>query len=386
MQLIDILAKDFLAFFRDIRSFALLFLAPIMLVLIVGLSFLSVTPSNVKVVACSLGNEEVDTYIDTSIKNTKIFLLDRIDSKSVDECKERIDQKIIFDSYRAGIIIPENKEDQTTELILIVDNSKLVSEFIKSYFKILTDDLSQKITKGYVNILFDNIEEVKKDIDDIETKLRDQQFRLDRIRSNLNSIKSALASASSEMKSSNATIRSASNTLDSTIGDVNSINSSIAISLSRIDSSISAVSASNASSTEKSNIIQNITLAKSSLESTTSLLSDVKNSLMNSKSALNNARNQLDTSELDSAISSIQISITSLDISLSEIDYALDKLSVFKNLIQKTDVEKPETIQFVDAKLQNFFGNRTYIDFLFPSTVLMIIMIILLSINNYIMV
>ncbi len=376
MRLINIFIKDLKAFFRDIRSFTLLFLTPIILVLLIGASFLSVTPTNIKIVLCSTEENEITSYIRNSMIGTTTFVIDNTKQSTIDECRQIINQLILSGTVRAGVIVPPKTEYYTTKIEVIVDNSKLVSEYIKSYSRIITNDISNKITKGYVDILFTNIDEVKKSLDEIENKLREHKNQLDNIKNNLASTRSSLSRIKSDMQSASSNIVSVINTIDASTRSIDTVNSQISGSISKIDSSISTVNTLNVSSGERSTITNDLSSAKGSLQSAGSALSSIRSDLINSKTTLSTSMNLINTNALDSAISTLDSMINVVESSKGNVDFALDKFALLKKAAQEARIEKPETVQFVDAQINDFFWKNKLIDFVFPSAVMMVIMII----------
>jgi ABC-type multidrug transport system permease subunit len=370
----NIFAKDVKAFFRDIRSFSLLFLTPVMLVLIIGVSFLNVAPSNVKIAICSVESNEVDSYLQNALKDNTIFLVEKIQMESVMECRRVVREKILYSSYRAGVIVPQKSEYQT-KIELVVDNSKLVSEYIKSYFQLLTNDLSQRITKGYVDLLFTNIDEVRNNIDDLQNTLTEEKTQMNSIKQDLSSLRNSLLSAKTTIQSSGDSLISVTNSIDGSLSSIDTAQTRMTNSAQSIGTALLFLNMANISDSERTPIRNELANTQASLQAGSSSLSLLRSDLTGIRSRITGARTQINSVYIDSMVTSVDGLTSSVDSSMSKIDYVLGRLALLKRMVQDANITKPQTVQFVGAEIKDFFSNK-FIDFLFPATVLMVIMVL----------
>jgi ABC-2 type transport system permease protein len=366
MRLLNILISDMKAFFRDIRSFFLLFITPLFIVMLVGIAFIGAAPSNIKITVCSVEDNEVSRYFSGNIEDSKMFKMKEVSAPDVDQCRQVIYNDIKTSSALAGVVIPGIKEFSTVHVELIVDNSNIMSDYIVNYFKIVSNDISQKIVKGYVDMLFTNIDQVNTNIDQVEQTVTGERQRLYTFRNNLISVKESLNQLKVDLNTLSANERSSSGLIDDSTARIDLV-------LSGLNSVDSGIWASNASAAEKNGISSQISTIKSSLQSVKTNLANTRQNIVNSQFLLSNGR--LSPMQINSIIATINNTLAGLDTSISSMNSAISSISSFKALVSTANRNRPESVQVVSAEIKNVFSQKL-IDFIFPNIVMMVIMVI----------
>ena len=166
MKLAYLIMKDLTVFFRDIRSFIMLFITPVAIVLLIGTAFLNIDPHNVPIMTCSDGNSEIYSDVVNLLKNSGVFSI----SETEGNCQQIISDNIKISAIRAGIYVPDLASSRNIEITL--DNTKPVSIYIESYFNLVNKDLNQRLISSRLQYIKDNIDTIDQEIEDTYTDLK----------------------------------------------------------------------------------------------------------------------------------------------------------------------------------------------------------------------
>lgn len=375
------LSKDTKIFCRDIRSFALLFLTPIFIVLLVGIAFLSTQPSHVPVIACT-EDKTSDLYRDTLLllRSSGVFDI----SEREGDCKEIISQQIKNSDVRAGIIVPQQSANSTVEIM--IDNTKPVSTYIESYFNLITKDLSQKLINAVMADMWSNVGNVSQQIDYIHAELISYSQTLGGASSDLDASNAAIAGVKGKISS----IKNAKASIDSSITEVQMLDgniASISSSIETIDEKRGNIERTlgylNISSAAFYMLSENITMIEDNLASIRNTASAAETSINAIEISLRNAQSILEnanTDEMEMRMTNAANSLSSASVSIKQvkgnIDSLANRLMVAKNtLLREQDKYKPVYSEPVNSRITRYFGNKRYIDFIFPTILVMILML-----------
>ncbi len=379
-KLIYLLTKDTGIFLRDIRSFMLLFLTPIFIVILVGVAFLSTQPSNVPIIIC--GESRSGLYNDTAfvMKNSGVFDVREYEGN----CDEVISQNIKNSMVRAGIIIPPEGLNMTVRIL--IDNTKPVSAYIQSYFNLITKDLSQKLINAMIGDMWSNTQNISGEIDKTHAELVSSAATLNSVAAELDTKKSEVEDAARRLSA----VELAKVNVETSLLTLQGIkNSAVSISsnINSVDQRMQAVSSSvysmNLSPPLQAMIIDNITAAQNSLMLARSGVNDLEWNINRTKTNLEGSEKILDDADVGTLGPKLNGIATSLSQSSSsvrkirdDINALADNLLAAKGLITDSMQKyKPEYSEPVNSEIAWYFGNKRYIDFVFPTILVMILML-----------
>ena len=251
MRSFYIVRKETKAFIKDWKSLLLLFITPIILVLIVGSAFILTTPTNISILICSSEDTEIYKSVVTLTNRSEIF---SVKSKIAPDCREKVNNAIRTSEIKAGVIV-SSSSNINTKLEVITDNSKLISDFITSYFRIISNDISDRIVTQYIAKIYTDIESVKRDMNTYESVLIQEKNDLTALRIRISSAKEQLnflKGKVGQFQSQDAD--SIINNINSVLLDLNNFKSTTNSAVIGIDSASSAIQQSNMSEPAKSSV------------------------------------------------------------------------------------------------------------------------------------
>lgn len=375
-------AKDVTFFIRDIRSFILLFLTPIIIVILVGVAFISIQPSNVPIIICG---QDSKLYRDTTllIKGSGIF--DVMDIQAVNNavCEEVISQNIKNSVARAGVIVPPEGLNMTIKII--VDNTKPVSTYIESYFNLITRDLSERLINAMILSLWSNVNNVSDEIESVHSELISYSTDMKSVANELKSMESDIA----DIRDRISLLESVKNNIEFSLSSTAGIRTQLSsISFTAISVNQKAQSISNQVSgmaidpAIKAMILDNISYIQGAMNSIDGMADSAEDGLDSAESALNDALatiEDIDIAHVKSRLSDIESSLSASSSSVMRMSNNLDRMAgdlvEAKRLIMEATGEySPEYSEPVNSEIMRYFGKKRYIDFVFPTILVMILM------------
>lgn len=379
MKLFTIINKNFKIFIRSKVSALIIFLGPLLLVSLIGISFSNSQLPGLTVGAFSPNYNDFTNSILEKIGQNK-FNLHKYDSK--DSCS---------DSVKRGdsaicLVFPENMDDKANnEVTFVVDYSKLNLVFV--VIDIFSNKVSERATELRTDYATDLLGRVVQTKDDL-SKQKEQAASLD---SKQNDAKSVLSSASEALNDINPTtdfgedfdIKDAKTSLSSIISKVKDAKS-------KINDAQDIVDSSSLSSAEKNSINSKLDSAYSSLasasiflegNSSTASLGYVISAL---DDALQNAKSQLEQIKRQKA--SVKGDLTTLQGNLDEAAKTVDSISsalssMYSRIESVQASDASQLISPIKTKIETVTTQETHFNYLFPTLMVLIIMItgILLS-------
>lgn len=375
MKLIRIVSKDFKVFFRDFRSFLLLFITPIVLVILISVAFLGSSPTNIPISICSEGETELYTKISNIISESGTYeIISVMFVDDAEECAQILQSNLATSFVRAGMIIPGANELETVKIKIIIDNSKPVSSYIESYFRILFDDISNEIIVTSLKNIAKDINLIKERSDEFESELIVQRNRIVSLKRELASVSTQLDVTYNNLERIDRDIKNVKNQIDDSVFSIRNIETGIDNSISTVDSAIFLVSSLPGNSTNT--ILNQLRDLKSDLLSH-------RQSLENDRIRLDATRNTIQNIDILSQLSEIRSVRLSVDNAITELGYVEtginDLISDFRSLrsyLDDTALNAPESAVPIDSEIEYYFSGLRFLDFVFPSIMIMVIMLI----------
>jgi len=159
LSIIPVIKKDFLVYVRHRKTLILIFLAPILIMILIGSVFSGASDQGLKEVKLGVGGgSEMGDDIIEELNNSKMFIIvkENTNDPSV------IEDGVMKGKYSAGIFIPEN---QTQSMKLFIDNSRVqIAPVITAVFLTTTEKMSYELTLGFISKLWENLGEMESEL------------------------------------------------------------------------------------------------------------------------------------------------------------------------------------------------------------------------------
>lgn len=159
MSIISVINKDFLVYIRHRKTLLLIFLAPILIMILIGSVFSGASGEGLKEVKLGVGGgSTLGNDIIEELNSSKMFIIVK---------ENTFDPSVIEDGvkkgkYSAGIFIPEN---QTQSMKLYIDNSRVqIAPVISTVFLTATEKMSYVLTLGFISKLWENLGEMESEL------------------------------------------------------------------------------------------------------------------------------------------------------------------------------------------------------------------------------
>ncbi|CAG0979694.1 MAG: ABC transporter permease [Candidatus Methanoperedens sp.] len=159
MSIISVINKDFLVYIRHRKTLLLIFLAPILIMILIGSVFSGASGEGLKEVKLGVGGgSTLGNDIIEELNSSKMFIIVK---------ENTFDPSVIEDGvkkgkYSAGIFIPEN---QTQSMKLYIDNSRVqIAPVISTVFLTTTEKMSYVLTLGFISKLWENLGEMESEL------------------------------------------------------------------------------------------------------------------------------------------------------------------------------------------------------------------------------
>jgi len=331
--------KDIHAFFRDFRSFFLLFLTPILITILVGSLFMSSGAEDIPIIVCTEKPTSIYDSTISLVKGSGVFIL--IEKQG--DCMDFIDHRLRSGKVRAGIIVPEITMGSTIEIY--VDNTKPIGTYLTSYFNLISKDVSNRLINAYISDALNNLEANEYQLNELEAVIDEFDFELMRMEDSISDIEGDLSGI----------------TLEGMENDANNIKT--------FTSSLR----SNIANTRSLAVIMNYTDIIDDLDSLSGSLDNIDanaNAIINA----NNRNINLINNRKQDVQSKLNTMKTSLEELRDHLNTIKDSTVLIKAVLAEMKEEVPEYSDPVKSKVIGFFGEKSYINFIFPSILIMIVM------------
>jgi ABC-type multidrug transport system permease subunit len=330
-----VIFKDLHSFFRDFRSFMLLFLTPILITALVGSLFMSSGAKDIPVILCTENANRVYNDTLSLVNGSNVFTI----YEKEGDCMTYIDSRLRAGIVRAGIIIPDIDITRGATIEIYVDNTKPIGTFLQSYFNLISRDITNRLINTFISDTLSRMEISENEIQEME--------------STINTFDSELLNIQSDVVSA----RNYMNSVDDQASIMRSNADSILIDSQNVRNNANSIQTM-ASRQGYADVLSTIMLIYPYISSIESSANNIKNSVM-------------DTSVYSSNLGDIENSVVSLR---GDINSLRDSVSAAKGLMLQIKNEMPEYSDPVKTEVVGYFGNKSYIHFIFPSILIMIVM------------
>ncbi|KAB2944239.1 MAG: multidrug ABC transporter permease [Candidatus Methanoperedens nitroreducens] len=159
MSIVPVIKKDFLVYVRHRKTLLLIFLAPILIMILIGSVFFGASNEGLKGVKLGVGGGSTPgNDIIEELNSSKMFIIvkENTNDPSV------IEEGVMKGKYSAGIYIPEN---QTQSMKLYIDNSRIqIAPVISTVFLGITEKISYELTFGFISNLWEKLGEMESEL------------------------------------------------------------------------------------------------------------------------------------------------------------------------------------------------------------------------------
>lgn len=163
MSIVSVVRKDFLVYVRHRKTLLLIFLAPILIMILIGSVFSGASDQGLKDVKLGVGGgSKLGDQIIEGLNESKMFIIVKENTRD----PSVIEDGVMRGKYSAGIFIPEN---QTESLKLYIDNSKVqIAPVISTVFLTTTETISYELTLGFISSLWESLGEMESGLDPLK--------------------------------------------------------------------------------------------------------------------------------------------------------------------------------------------------------------------------
>ncbi len=155
----SVIRKDLKVYVRHRKTLMLIFIAPILIMVLIGSVFSGPSGEGLKDVRLGIGGgSEQGNEIINELNSSSMFII--VPENTTDPSV--IEGGVRKGKYSAGIFIPS---DETQSLKLYLDNSKVqIVPAISTEFISMTEKLSYELTFGFISTLWKNLEQMQSDL------------------------------------------------------------------------------------------------------------------------------------------------------------------------------------------------------------------------------
>ncbi|MBU4077255.1 MAG: ABC transporter permease [Euryarchaeota archaeon] len=155
----SVVKKDLKVYIRHRKTLMLIFIAPVLIMVLIGSVFSGASEGGVRDVKLGVGGgSEQGKKIIEELKSSKMFII--IDENTTDPAV--IEEGVRKGRYSAGIFIPE---DETQSLKLFLDNSRVqIAPVILTAFVSTTEKMSYELTFGFISKLWKNLKQMEEEL------------------------------------------------------------------------------------------------------------------------------------------------------------------------------------------------------------------------------
>jgi len=155
----SVIKKDLKVYVRHKKTLLLIFLAPVLIMILIGSVFSGASGEGLKDVKLGVGGgSTLGDEIIHELNSSKMFII--VKENTTDPVV--IEDGVRSGKYSAGIFIPQN---QTQSMKLYIDNSRVqIAPVISTVFLTMTEKMSYELTLGFISKLWENLEEMDSEL------------------------------------------------------------------------------------------------------------------------------------------------------------------------------------------------------------------------------
>jgi len=155
----SVIKKDLKVYVRHKKTLLLIFLAPVLIMILIGSVFSGASGEGLNDVKLGVGGgSTLGDEIIHELNSSKMFII--VKENTTDPVV--IEDGVRSGKYSAGIFIPQN---QTQSMKLYIDNSRVqIAPVISTVFLTMTEKMSYELTLGFISKLWENLEEMDSEL------------------------------------------------------------------------------------------------------------------------------------------------------------------------------------------------------------------------------
>ncbi|TRZ89941.1 MAG: ABC-2 transporter permease [Methanosarcinales archaeon] len=155
----SVIKKDLKVYIRHKKTLMLIFIAPILIMVLIGSVFSGPSEGGVRDVKLGVGGgSEQGKQIIEELNKSSMFII--VEENTTDPAV--IEEGVRKGRYSAGIFIPE---DETQSLKLFLDNSRVqIAPVISTAFLSTTEKMSYELTFGFISKLWKNLKQMESEL------------------------------------------------------------------------------------------------------------------------------------------------------------------------------------------------------------------------------
>jgi hypothetical protein len=159
----SVIKKDLKVYVRHKKTLLLIFIAPILIMILIGSVFSGSSGEGLKDVRLGVGGgSDLGKQIIEELNTSKMFVI--VKENTSDPAV--IENGVREGKYSAGIFIPEN---QTEVIRLYLDNSRVqIAPVISTVFLTTTEKMSYELTLGFISKLWENLAQMDSELDPLK--------------------------------------------------------------------------------------------------------------------------------------------------------------------------------------------------------------------------
>lgn len=371
MKLFTIIAKNFKIFFRSKVSAFIIFLGPLLLVSLIGMSFSNTQLPGLTVGTYAPNYNDFTNSIISKIEANK-FQIKKFDSKDVCSVAVKRGDSAIC------LLFPENMDATNNEVTFVVDYSKM--NLVWMVVDIFSNKVSERSTELRYSYTTDLLDKVVKTQEDLAKE-----------KSNLESLKTLQIESEDTAKVAQSSLNEINPSTDIGASKMTQAKSSISTIASRLDSAKSSivsakskVSGSSLSETERDAINADLVSAEarvndakiyvngnSTTDSIASIVNEIDLALQSAKLQLEDIKKKRDN--VKGEIISLQDSIGDSIKASEDLKTALESTMSRISSIKSSDAA--QIVSPIKTKIEPVSTQETHFTYLFPTLIVLIIMI-----------
>jgi len=152
----SVIKKDLKVYIRHKKTLLLIFLAPVLIMILIGSVFSGASGEGLKDIKLGVGGgSTLGDEIIQELNSSNMFII--VKENTTDPAI--IEDGVRMGKYSAGIFIPQN---QTESMKLFIDNSRVqIAPVISTVFLTTTEKMSYELTLGFISKLWENLGEME---------------------------------------------------------------------------------------------------------------------------------------------------------------------------------------------------------------------------------
>jgi ABC-type multidrug transport system permease subunit/predicted nucleic acid-binding Zn-ribbon protein len=163
LTIITVIKKDLTVYIRHEKTVVLIFIAPILIMLLIGSVFTGEPDEGLKGITLVVGGgSELGDEIIQELESSNMFIITTTNSTD----PAVIEEGIRTGNFSAGIFIPQNN---TQALKLYIDNSRVqIAPVISTVFLSITEKMSYELTLGFISTLWEDLAEMDSELEPLK--------------------------------------------------------------------------------------------------------------------------------------------------------------------------------------------------------------------------